>query len=526
MRSLILACAAFLAACTTLPSEPAAAAGKPTALHVTSATVTEGQPAALTISATGGNGRAMSVKWTTANASAAGAVSVSVSHPAVISVPVPDDTIVNGTRTLPVTATASSGANASGTITILDNDVAPPAPTQTCPDGSVIPATDVCPSPTFTPSSSVAPTLNGLPDIPSGFDEQTTLTGQLGVNLPPSNNGNDLGAFRFQCTPGPLAYNDPIVFPGQSGKSHLHQAFGNTTSLYADSNYEALRSRGKSTCQDPNAPPANRSGYWIPALLNGLGYVIQPDAITIYYKRWPVTDFHCGAKGGFPTTFNVGASACTAVPNGMRFIMGFNMLNPGQAPTGAVQFLCGEQMANFETMTQALDRCRAISASTGGITHLIARMEAPDCWNGHDLDSADHRTHVAYASYGDWGYRKCDIAHPIAIPTFTMTVNYTILPGDNTKLWQFSSDAMVAGAAPGTTFHGDFFSAWAPFVRGKWENNCLNKDLDCQSGQVGDGFGIRGADAAHYLMPDGSVVTPPTGAPNPNRLVPIPARGM
>ena len=36
--------------------------------------------------------------------------------------------------------------------------------------------------------------------------------------------------------------------------------------------------------------PLNRSGYWMPAMLNGAGYVVRPDYVMIYYKRRPATD--------------------------------------------------------------------------------------------------------------------------------------------------------------------------------------------------------------------------------------------
>ena len=29
--------------------------------------------------------------------------------------------------------------------------------------------------------------------------------------------------------------------------------------------------------------------------------------------------------------------------------------------------------------------------------HLVQRIHFPDCWDGHNLDSADHRSHMAYA---------------------------------------------------------------------------------------------------------------------------------
>jgi hypothetical protein len=285
------------------------------------------------------------------------------------------------------------------------------------------------------------------------------------------------------CGGGQISRDDPIVYPGQPGKSHLHQYFGNTLAN-ANSTYESLRSTGQSTCMSP----VNRSGYWVPALLDGKGNVVRPDVVSIYYKRWPVTDFHCNSQGGYPTKFNVEGSACVALPNGLRFIFGYNMLNPADTPTGSFQFMCEAQLASNETMTQALNRCRA---NPTGAQHFLARIEAPNCWDGKNLDSASHRSHVAYATYGDWGYPRCPTTHPYVIPTFTMQIQYTIGAGDDTRLWHYSSDEMMPGTAPGTTFHGDWFGAWDPVVQAMWTDNCINKNLDCSAGNLGNGYSMK-----------------------------------
>src|SRR5690348_12510654 len=39
---------------------------------------------------------------------------------------------------------------------------------------------------------------------------------------------SEIGAFRTMCNPSHMAFNDPIVYPGQPNRSHLHTFFGNT----------------------------------------------------------------------------------------------------------------------------------------------------------------------------------------------------------------------------------------------------------------------------------------------------------
>jgi hypothetical protein len=114
------------------PCQDAMAAGKPLGIAISSVTVTEGQTAHPVVSMSGGNGRAVTIKWWTDNSAYSGTATIaSTKKPTTLSVPVPDDVIVNGTRTTGINAVVTSGSvhpTASASITVLDNDVAPPPP--------------------------------------------------------------------------------------------------------------------------------------------------------------------------------------------------------------------------------------------------------------------------------------------------------------------------------------------------------------------------------------------------------------
>src|SRR4051812_23909015 len=174
-----------------------------------------------------------------------------------------------------------------------------------------------------------------LSNIPSNFDINSELVdaaaptsqGDIGGGQGAS---DPLGAFRFLCNAGQIIADDPIVYPNQPGKSHLHQFYGNTAAN-ADSTYESLRTSGGSTCFSP----LNRSAYWMPALLNGAGSVVRPDYVVIYYKRKPASD----PTVSDPTNPMYQGKAIS-LPNGLRFIFGFNMLNPSAPVTGQLWFNC------------------------------------------------------------------------------------------------------------------------------------------------------------------------------------------
>jgi hypothetical protein len=223
MRKLLLASVALIAA-------PTFAAGKPLAVQVTSTKAVEGAVSAVTISTTGGNGKAVKVTWVAQSGSAiagqdfpafySAEATVDNKHPVIIHVPTIEDAKVEGDETFTVKATVTSGTVhpvAAGTVTILDNDVAVPPPVvmQTCPDGSVIPATQGCPVVVVTPPSDpvtiVSPTLSGLPDIASNFDRSAQLVPTV---IPQSGVPDTLGAFRFICTPGPVSEGRPDRLAG------------------------------------------------------------------------------------------------------------------------------------------------------------------------------------------------------------------------------------------------------------------------------------------------------------------------
>ena len=320
-----------------------------------------------------------------------------------------------------------------------------------------------------------------LPAIASNFDVNRYLIPSWGSgDIPVSAAPDIVGAFRFICSPGQLLSDDPIMYPGQSGRSHLHQFFGNTATN-ANSTYTSLRTGGESTCNNM----LNRSAYWIPAMMNGKGKVVRPDYISIYYKRRPTSDPEC---------LRMAAKGCRDLPRGLRYIFGYNMAT-GEG--GAFYFNCDGPTAvpgHYPDIVAAAQACPIGN-------RLGATISAPDCWDGKNLDSADHRSHMAYPSYGSWGYQKCPDTHPYVVPAFTLGAWYTTDAdldrsgtwSPSTTTWRLSSDTMagMAPQRPGTTMHADWFGAWDDGVMKMWSDNCVNKLLNCSGGDLGNGKQLR-----------------------------------
>jgi hypothetical protein len=75
------------------------------------------------------------------------------------------------------------------------------------------------------------------------------------------------------------------------------------------------------------------------------------------------------------------------------------------------RMIAGDPMAKKANRASLCHRC--LKNCPGGIR---ATVIFPSCWNGKDLDSPDHKSHVAYSNGGGLGTPNCPSTHPVAIP--------------------------------------------------------------------------------------------------------------
>ena len=273
---------------------------------------------------------------------------------------------------------------------------------------------------------------------------------QAGI-VPIRNSGADTenGEFRVRCGFSHMANNDPIVFPGVAGRSHLHTFFGNTGTNENSTNGSLVTS-GNSTC---DGGIMNRSGYWIPTIIDTrTGRPIVPTGANMYYKTED-------------------RSHVVAPPKGLRMIAGNHFASARQEP---VHFWC----ANVAGSDQGyIPNCAQGDA-------VIAVIKFPAYWDGVNLDSSDHKSHMAYAP---------DATHTIHIPDITYNIRFDVQPGDDLNYWRLSSDMYPSTSKGGFSLHGDWMNGWNndPVTGINFSeiftNNCLKPGMNCGNSLTGDG---------------------------------------
>ncbi|MCO8277053.1 DUF1996 domain-containing protein [Actinoplanes sp. TRM 88003] len=244
--------------------------------------------------------------------------------------------------------------------------------------------------------------------------------------------------FNATCAYSHSHPDDPIIFPGLPGASHMHSFLGNT-STNAYTTTRTLLANAGTTCR----PAPDLSAYWIPTLYQG-DRVIEPKDVVVYY----------GSRLTDP-------SATVPFPQGFRMIAGDAKLQT-PTPAGSVNaFYCAGPGGEIG---RSADGNWPVCAPTAVLMfHLVFQ----DCWDGRNLDSPTHKAHVSYSYDG-----TCRGDYPVAIPNLSFLIAYPT---------SGSSSGLRLASGMASSMHGDAFMAWENRALGERVKNCVVQKAKCNT---------------------------------------------
>ncbi|MEU8386122.1 DUF1996 domain-containing protein [Streptosporangium sp. NPDC048865] len=306
-----------------------------------------------------------------------------------------------------------------------------PTPTpSTTPTKPGQPSTTPKPTPSATPTTST-PAGGWVPVNQAEWKKALDVYNKVAPQTVPAGIVR-VPEFHTNCTVANEAKDDPIVLPGLVGASHLHTFFGPKVSANTTT---ADLFKSATTCD----APGDNSAYWAPTLLKN-GKPVPMKDFRVYY----------GSRLKDP-------SEVRPFPPGLRVVQG-DAKRQVPTPKGASgQFWC----AGSAEIGRSDDGNWPVCAPGG---NLIYQLTFQDCWDGKNIDSPDHKSHMGPAKNG-----TCTGDYPVAVPNLSFMLGYDSLGGDGLAL----SSGMPS------SIHGDFMNAWEQDQLGALVKICINQKAKC-----------------------------------------------
>ncbi|KAK3386749.1 hypothetical protein B0H63DRAFT_430533 [Podospora didyma] len=289
----------------------------------------------------------------------------------------------------------------------------------------------------------------------------------------PSYNGTGPTMLRFGCHQLVVDRIDPLVNPGAIPSPHQHQIVGGDA-FNASMPYSDISSlSGCTTCSYSD----DFSNYWTSNL-----YFQARNGSYKRVKQLPSRVFFPGdnasvvTQGGLIAYYvSPGQNMVKAFQPGFRMFFGDPTLR--SPPAGKWDlgnqtcFRCytgpdfgGDEFApcqdpRVDTMYLPNKKCYGIRSN----------ILFPTCWDGVSLDSADHKSHVAYPLEGPHVFdaigtaKYCPRSHPVKIPQVMLEIVWDTAEFNDPALWPEDGSqpfVLSTGDHTGYSQHADYVFGW------------------------------------------------------------------
>ncbi|KAF9882947.1 hypothetical protein FE257_004858 [Aspergillus nanangensis] len=267
--------------------------------------------------------------------------------------------------------------------------------------------------------------------------------------------------FNFACSSLTVQRSDPIVNPGAPG-GHTHAIIGGTA-FNRSMSPDLAKGSKETTC----AVEIDHSNYWQPLLYHtrsdGQFEAVPFQGSAAYYLR-RVCDYAADKTTCDDSDFPQAPPAGLRMVSGNPFLRSYN----DTFEMRAVSHMCLVE-SGASSYTQALP--------TQACLRLRAQTFFPSCWDGVNLDSEDHKSHMSFPAIGDYNGGVCPKSHPHSIISIFLEFFY-----DTSAYPDYENLVYAMGDLTGYGLHGDFVNGWTDLdALGNALKTCSGGDLSLQS---------------------------------------------